>query len=74
MVVGRISFYENGAFVDCNKLGIQGKNIVALPEQMTDIRLEVKFILVIEKDTTLQRCVLLPVVSVTICSSRRWVS
>ena len=56
MVVGRISFYENGAFVDCNKLGIQGKNIVALPEQMTDIRLEVKFILVIEKDTTLQRC------------------
>ena len=55
VVVGRIQFKEAGDEIDCTKQGIGGKAIPPHIDQVTDIRSDAKFIIVVEKDAAFMR-------------------
>ena len=55
VVVGRVQFKEAGDEIDCTKQGIGGKAIPPHIDQVTDIRSDAKFIIVVEKDAAFMR-------------------
>jgi len=55
VVVGRVQFKEAGDEIDCTKQGIGGKAIPPHIDQVTDIRSDAEFILVVEKDAAFMR-------------------
>ncbi|MFX1518768.1 MAG: hypothetical protein ACFFCD_02440 [Promethearchaeota archaeon] len=55
IVVGRISFNESGDFIDCTKMGVGGKAITPMIDQITDLDSDAEFILVVEKEAAFMR-------------------
>ena len=55
VVVGRVQFKEAGDEIDCTKQGVGGKAIPPHIDQVTDIRSDAEFILVVEKDAAFMR-------------------
>jgi meiotic recombination protein SPO11 len=53
-VIGRISFREDGDFIDCTKIG-HGKSITPMIDKISNIESDAEFILVIEKDAAFLR-------------------
>ena len=55
LVVGRISFVEDGDFIDCTKMGVGGKAIPPYIDKITDIRSDAEFVLLVEKEAAYMR-------------------
>ena len=55
VVVGRVQFEEAGDEIDCTKQGVGGKAIPPHIDQVTNIRSDAQFILVVEKDAAFMR-------------------
>ena len=55
IVVGRISFRDDGDFIDCTRMGVGGKAIPPSIDRVTDIQGEAKFVLLVEKDAAFMR-------------------
>ncbi len=55
IVVGRISFKESGDFIDCTKMGVGGKAITPMIDQITDLDSDAEFVLVVEKEAAFMR-------------------
>jgi len=55
LVVGRIQYKEAGDEIDCTKMGIGGKAIPPYIEQITDIRSDAEFIILVEKEAAYMR-------------------
>lgn len=55
VVIGRLTFVEDGDPIDCSRMGIGGKGIPPFIDKITDIRSDAKFILVVEKDAAFVR-------------------
>jgi meiotic recombination protein SPO11 len=55
IVVGRISFLDDGDPIDCTRMGVGGKAIPPYIDRITDIRGDAKFILLVEKDAAFMR-------------------
>lgn len=55
VVVGRISFKDDGDDIDCTRMGVGGKAIPPYIERITDIRGDAKFVLLVEKDAAFMR-------------------
>lgn len=55
VVIGNITFLEDGDLIDCSKMGIGGKAIPPTPEKITNIQSTAEFILLIEKDAAFMR-------------------
>ncbi len=50
IVVGRINFKESGDLIDCTKMGVGGKAITPMIDQITNLDSDAEFILVVEKE------------------------
>ncbi len=55
LVVGMVSFLEDGDFIDCSKMGVGGKAIPPYIDKITEIRSDAEFILLVEKDAVYMR-------------------
>lgn len=55
IVVGRISFKDDGDPIDCTRMGVGGKAIPPSIDRITDIKGDAKFILLVEKDAAFMR-------------------
>ncbi|GFH52110.1 topoisomerase [Chaetoceros tenuissimus] len=55
LVVGRISFIEDGDYIDCTKMGVGGKAIPPYIDKITDIRSDAEFVLLVEKEAAYMR-------------------
>ncbi|KAG2446715.1 hypothetical protein HYH02_008280 [Chlamydomonas schloesseri] len=55
VVVGRLSFREDGDFIDCQRMGVGGKAIPPNIDKVTDISSDASFILLVEKDAAFMR-------------------
>lgn len=55
LVVGRISFYEDGDFIDCTRMGVGGKAIPPYIDKIEDIQSDAEFILLVEKEAAYMR-------------------
>jgi len=55
LVVGRISFLEDGDFIDCTKMGVGGKAIPPYIDKIEDIQSDAEFILLVEKEAAYMR-------------------
>jgi len=55
LVVGDLQFKEAGDEIDCSKMGIGGKGIPPVLDQVTDLRSNAKFVLLVEKDAAFIR-------------------
>ena len=55
IVVGCVSFRDDGDFIDCTKMGVGGKAIPSLIDRITDIQGTAKFVLLVEKDAAFMR-------------------
>eukprot|EP00970_Alexandrium_tamarense_P010159 scaffold2045_cov203-Alexandrium_tamarense.AAC.22 len=67
LVVGRISFFEDGDFIDCTKMGVGGKAIPPYIDKIENIQSDAEFILLVEKEAAYMRMA----VSVGSCSLSR---
>ena len=55
VVVGRLSFREDGDPIDCSRMGVGGKAIPPNVDKVTDIASDALFILLVEKDAAFMR-------------------
>eukprot|EP00051_Salpingoeca_urceolata_P013765 m.174200 g.174200 ORF g.174200 m.174200 type:complete len:140 (-) comp17889_c0_seq9:763-1182(-) len=55
VVVGRVSFMEDGDLIDCTRMGVGGKAIPSLVDKITDIHSDADFVLLVEKDAAFSR-------------------
>ncbi|GFR49530.1 hypothetical protein Agub_g11574 [Astrephomene gubernaculifera] len=55
VVVGRLSFREDGDFIDCQRMGVGGKAIPPNIDKVSDISSDAAFILLVEKDAAFMR-------------------
>lgn len=55
LVVGRITFFEDGDYIDCSKMGVGGKAIPPYIDKITDIKSDAEFILLVEKEAAYMR-------------------
>lgn len=55
VVIGRLSFVEDGDPIDCSRMGVGGKGIPPFTDKITNIQSDAKFILVVEKDAAFVR-------------------
>jgi len=55
LVVGRLSFDEDGDAIDCSRMGVTGKAIPSYIDKITNIRSDAEFILLVEKDAAYNR-------------------
>ena len=55
LVVGRISFYEDGDFIDCTRMGVGGKAIPPYIDKIENIESDAEFILLVEKEAAYMR-------------------
>ena len=55
LVVGRISFFEDGDFIDCTKMGVGGKAIPPYIDKIENIQSDAAFILLVEKEAAYMR-------------------
>ena len=55
LVVGRISFIEDGDFIDCTKMGVGGKAIPPYIDKIEDIKSDAAFVLLVEKEAAYMR-------------------
>ncbi|RMZ54489.1 hypothetical protein APUTEX25_002065 [Auxenochlorella protothecoides] len=55
VVVGRLTFREDGDVIDCSRMGVGGKAIPPNVDKVTAIQSDAKFILLVEKDAAFMR-------------------
>lgn len=55
LVVGRISFIEDGDFIDCTRMGVGGKAIPPYIDKIEDIKSDAAFVLLVEKEAAYMR-------------------
>lgn len=55
VVVGRLSFREDGDLIDCQRMGVGGKAIPPNIDKVSDITSDASFILLVEKDAAFMR-------------------
>mmetsp|Transcript_29750 Transcript_29750/g.67935 ORF Transcript_29750/g.67935 Transcript_29750/m.67935 type:complete len:479 (+) Transcript_29750:63-1499(+) len=55
LVVGKISFYEDGDFIDCTKMGVGGKAIPPYIDKIENVQSDAEFILLVEKEAAYMR-------------------
>ena len=55
VVVGRLTFSEDGDPIDCARMGVGGKAIPPNVDRVTDLRSDALFILLVEKDAAFMR-------------------
>lgn len=55
VVVGRITFRDDGDLIDCTRMGVGGKAIPPYIDRITDLQSDAKFILLVEKDAAFMR-------------------
>lgn len=55
LVVGRVSYLDNGDLIDCTKQGSAGKNVNPMQDHITDLESDAEFILVVEKQAAFLR-------------------
>jgi len=55
LVVGRITFYEDGDYIDCTKMGVGGKAIPPYIDKIENITSDAEFILLVEKEAAYMR-------------------
>ena len=55
LVVGRVSFQDDGDLIDCTKMGVGGKAIPPFMDLITNVQSDAEFILLIEKDAAFMR-------------------
>ena len=55
VVVGRLTFREDGDFIDCRRMGVGGKAIPPNVDKVADIESDALFILLVEKDAAFMR-------------------
>ncbi|GIL53312.1 hypothetical protein Vafri_8945 [Volvox africanus] len=55
VVVGRLTFREDGDFIDCQRMGVGGKAIPPNVDKVSDITSDAAFILLVEKDAAFMR-------------------
>lgn len=55
VVIGRVTFKDDGDFIDCTKMGVGGKAIPSLIDRITDLEGDAKFVLLVEKDAAFMR-------------------
>jgi meiotic recombination protein SPO11 len=55
VVIGKLTFKEDGDQIDCSKMGVGGKAIPASVDKITDIEGEAQFVLLVEKDAAFMR-------------------
>ncbi|CAM9894667.1 unnamed protein product, partial [Hapterophycus canaliculatus] len=55
LVVGRVTFLEDGDLIDCTRMGVGGKAIPPYIDKITDIRSDADFILLVEKEAAYMR-------------------
>ena len=55
VVIGKLTFREDGDLIDCSKMGVGGKAIPASADKITEIKGDAKFILLVEKDAAFMR-------------------
>ncbi|DAZ98839.1 TPA: hypothetical protein N0F65_000995 [Lagenidium giganteum] len=55
IVVGRITFRDDGDLINCTKMGVGGKAIPPYIDRITDIKSDAEFILLVEKDAAFMR-------------------
>jgi len=55
LVVGRVSYLDNGDLIDCAKQGSSGKNVNPMQDHVTDLESDAEFILVVEKQAAFLR-------------------
>jgi len=55
LVVGRISFREDGDLIDCTRMGVGGKAIPPYIDKITEIESDAEFVLLVEKEAAYLR-------------------
>ena len=55
MVVGCLSFRENGDLIDCTRMGVGGKAIPPHIDRVTEVSGTAEFVLLVEKDAAFMR-------------------
>ncbi|CAM9717442.1 unnamed protein product [Ectocarpus sp. 12 AP-2014] len=55
LVVGRVTFMEDGDLIDCTRMGVGGKAIPPYIDKITNIRSDADFILLVEKEAAYMR-------------------
>jgi meiotic recombination protein SPO11 len=55
LVVGRLSFEEDGDPIDCTKMGVGGKAIPPYIDKITNLQSDAEFILLVEKEAAYMR-------------------
>ncbi|EDQ87716.1 uncharacterized protein MONBRDRAFT_37903 [Monosiga brevicollis MX1] len=55
VVVGCVTFLEDGDFIDCTRMGVGGKAIPSLVNKITDIKGTAQFVLLVEKEAAFMR-------------------
>ncbi|KJE92020.1 topoisomerase [Capsaspora owczarzaki ATCC 30864] len=55
VVIGRVTFRDDGDFIDCTKMGVGGKAIPSLIDRITDLQGDAQFVLLVEKDAAFMR-------------------
>lgn len=55
LVVGRVSYLDNGDLIDCTKQGSSGKNVNPMQDHITNLESDAEFILVVEKQAAFLR-------------------
>ena len=55
IVVGRLSFRDDGDLIDCTRMGIGGKAIPPFIDRISDVRSDAAFILLVEKEAAFMR-------------------
>ena len=55
VVVGRLTFREDGDLIDCKRMGVGGKAVPPNVDKVTDIESDALFILLVEKDAAFMR-------------------
>lgn len=55
LVVGRITLYEDGDYIDCTKMGVGGKAIPPYIDKIENITSDAEFILLVEKEAAYMR-------------------
>jgi len=55
IVIGRVTFRDDGDLIDCARMGVGGKAIPPFVDRITDIQSDAEFILLVEKDAAFMR-------------------
>ncbi|KAK9844111.1 hypothetical protein WJX81_004715 [Elliptochloris bilobata] len=55
VVVGRLTFREDGDLINCQRMGVGGKAVPPNVDKVTEIRSDAMFILLVEKDAAFMR-------------------